>query len=127
MTPSPVSGSMLRSRYQLPEDNELLLSECTVTYFRASGPGGQHRNKTMSAVRLYHRPSGIVAIGRRERSQRRNREDALLRLRKKLTKLLKNPKRRKKTKPSKAATEKRLQEKKQRGRLKQERSPKNWD
>ena len=127
MTSSPVSGSALRRRYQLPEDNQALLSECTVTYFRASGPGGQHRNKTMSAVRLYHRPSGIVVIGRRERSQRRNREDALLRLCRKLTKLLKKPKRRKKTKPSKAATEKRLQEKKQRGRLKQERSPKNWE
>ena len=59
---------------------ENLKGECDITAFRASGPGGQHRNVTDSAVRLKHRPTGIVVIGRRHRSQHRNLYDALERL-----------------------------------------------
>ncbi len=51
---------------------------------RASGPGGQHVNRTESAVRVTHLPTGVQATGREERSQHRNRKLALARLRQKL-------------------------------------------
>ncbi len=58
---------------------ELKIESC-----RASGPGGQHVNKTDSAVRVTHLPSGIVCTASEERSQTRNKELALLRLQEKL-------------------------------------------
>jgi hypothetical protein len=71
--------------------DEKLLSECDVQTFRASGPGGQKRNKTDSAVRIVHRPSGIVAIANESRSQHENRARALKRLRKTLTLRIRRP------------------------------------
>lgn len=53
--------------------------------FRASGPGGQHRNKTDSGVRLTHLPSGVVVTATEDRSQHRNRAAAWERLRSALT------------------------------------------
>jgi len=55
--------------------------------FCAGGPGGQHQNKTQSGVRLIHKPTGIVAECRSERSQRRNEEMAWNLLRAKLLRL----------------------------------------
>lgn len=67
--------------YTMPESDDALLAECDVTTFRATGPGGQGVNTTDSAVRLKHRPSGIVVVARRERSQYLNKKAALARLR----------------------------------------------
>ncbi|XP_065025675.1 uncharacterized protein LOC135581710 isoform X4 [Musa acuminata AAA Group] len=61
--------------------DEQLMAQCDMDTFKASGPGGQHRNKRESAVRLSHRPTGIVAQAVEERSQHKNRAMALTRLR----------------------------------------------
>jgi hypothetical protein len=58
-----------------------LLAQCDVDTYRASGPGGQKRNKTSSAVRLRHAPTGLLVIAEESRSQHENRARALRRLR----------------------------------------------
>src|ERR1700754_4828578 len=58
-----------------------LLDQCAVDTYRASGPGGQKRNKTSSAVRLRHLPSGLIVIAEESRSQHENKAKALKRLR----------------------------------------------
>jgi hypothetical protein len=58
-----------------------LLAQCEVDTYRASGPGGQKRNKTSSAVRLRHGPSGLLVIAEESRSQHDNKAKALQRLR----------------------------------------------
>lgn len=70
--------------FVLPADDGELLESCTVYTFRSGKKGGQHVNKTDSAVRLYHRPSGIVVTCQRERSQYRNKMICLEKLRKRL-------------------------------------------
>src|ERR1700694_4661634 len=60
---------------------EQLLAQCEVDTYRASGPGGQKRNKTSSAVRLRHPPSGLLVIAEESRSQHENKAKALRRLR----------------------------------------------
>jgi hypothetical protein len=77
--PIPTSPPDLRAR--LDYDDAGLLAECEVHTFRASGPGGQKRNKTSSAVRLHHRPSGLIVKAAESRSQHENKARALRRLR----------------------------------------------
>ena len=115
---------------------------------RAGGPGGQHVNKTSTRVEVVWdvAESGSLADDERERlcqqlasridtkgrlrvvsdryrSQLRNREDAVARLHALVRGALKVPKRRKKTRPSKAAVEQRLQEKRARSDQKRQRRP----
>ena len=78
----------------VPESDEELLAQCRVETFRSGGKGGQHQNVTDSGVRLTHVPSGLVATGRRFRSQLRNKRAALRTLRRKLRSARERPKQR---------------------------------
>lgn len=71
---------MPRVDYLLASD-DALIAQCEVDRYRASGPGGQHRNKTESAVRLRHKLTGVTAIGEDSRSQAENKLHAVRRLR----------------------------------------------
>jgi hypothetical protein len=73
-------SGMRRADWAALGDSQLL-AQCAVDTYRASGPGGQKRNKTSSAVRLRHPPSGLIVIAEESRSQHENRARALRRLR----------------------------------------------
>jgi ribosome-associated protein len=105
-------------------ERETLEGEVRIDTYRASGPGGQHVNKTNSAIRLTHEPSGVVVIAQDSSSQFRNKEIAFERLIEKLTKLNHVPKKRFATKPSRAAKERRIGEKKTRAVVKSTRTKK---
>ncbi|MFO0968426.1 MAG: peptide chain release factor-like protein [Gemmataceae bacterium] len=81
---------MTRSAWTSLTDAQLL-AQCDVDTYRASGPGGQKRNKTSSAVRLRHEPSGLIVIAEESRSQHENKAKALRRLKQALYLKLREP------------------------------------
>ena len=111
----------------LPESDEELLRECEVETFRASGPGGQHVNKTESAVRLRHLPSGVVVTSRAERSQHRNKATCLRKLRERVEKLNHRPAKRVPTRVPRSAKNRTLEAKAQRAQVKRLRSKPSKD
>ena len=97
--------------------------DCDVQVFRASGPGGQCVNTTDSAVRMVHGPSGIAVTSRESRSQFRNRQLCLQKLRRLFEAEARPPKVRRATKPSRCAREARLADKHRRAQVKAQRRP----
>jgi peptide chain release factor 2 len=111
----------------LPESDDDLLRECEVDTFRSSGPGGQHVNKTESAVRLTHLPSGVAVNSRESRSQHQNKALCLQKLRKKIEQLNHRPAKRVPTRLPRAAKNRTLEEKTRRARIKQLRTKPSRD
>jgi ribosome-associated protein len=111
----------------LPETDEDLLRECEVETFRSSGPGGQHVNKTESAVRLKHVPSGVVVTSQQERSQHRNKKLCLQRLRKKIERLNYRPAKRIPSRVPRSAKNRTLEEKARRSQIKRLRAKPSRD
>ena len=74
---------------EIPDDVEVDIrpEDIEMQVFRSSGAGGQHINKTSSAVRLIHKPTGIVVSSQQERSQFQNRDTCMKMLRSKLVEL----------------------------------------
>ena len=95
--------------------------DCDVQVFRASGPGGQCVNTTDSAVRMTHVPSGLTVVSRESRSQFRNRQLCLQKLRRLFEAKARPPKVRRATKVPRRAKERRLAEKRQRSQTKAQR------
>ena len=111
----------LPNDYEIPEDDDALLAECRVETFRSGGPGGQHQNKTESGVRLTHLPTGISVTARDSRSQHRNRQIALARLREALEEAGRREEPRIPTKTPPREKRKRLEEKRRRSMVKKKR------
>jgi protein subunit release factor B len=104
-------------------DRESIERDSDITFFVAGGPGGQHRNKVATGVRLSHRPSGLVVTATERRSQSANREAALVRLAARLEAANYVPTPRIATRATRATRAKRLSEKRIRAQTKQARRP----
>jgi protein subunit release factor A len=115
----PALRAAARRAVRLPE--AALAAECVEAFFIASGPGGQHRNKTESGVRLTHVPTGVTVTATERRSQSQNRGEALARLRERLAEMGVEPKVRRATKPTRGSKERRLGEKKHQAALRKAR------
>ena len=92
--------------------------DCEMTFFKSPGPGGQHKNKTESGVRILHRPTGILVTATERRSQFQNRAVALARLRERLAAFYHKPIPRKASRPTRSSHENRIQAKKSRSKVK---------
>lgn len=112
----------MESSIELPESDDDLLRECEIDTFRASGPGGQHVNKTESAVRLKHLASGIVVKSQEHRSQHQNKAECLRKLRLEVARQNYRPVKRVPTKVPRAVKERIRESKQRRSRVKQMRT-----
>lgn len=101
--------------------------EIEITFFKSSGPGGQHKNVTESAVRVRHLDSGLVVVATASRSQHRNRQLALEELERRLAQRHRRRAPRVATRPSKASQARRVDAKRHRSTIKQMRRPPSDD
>lgn len=115
------------SPFPIPASDEDLLAQCRVETFRSGGPGGQHQNTSESGVRLIHLPTGVRAVARDERSQHRNREIALGRLRARLEARNARPEPRVPTRVPGSEKRRRLEAKRRKGATKRLRRPPDPD
>jgi protein subunit release factor A len=113
-------------RIILPETDEALLDECDIETFRSSGKGGQHVNKTESAVRLRHLPTGIVVACQEDRSQYQNKLTCLRKLRERVEVMNARPKPRKATRVPRGAKRASRKAKSHQSRKKQDRGQ-SWN
>jgi protein subunit release factor B len=101
----------------------MLLKACDlrIDFFRGSGPGGQHRNKSETGVRIILLPTGVVATATESRSRHMNLKRAMSRLEEKLS--VRNRRRRPRiaTRPGKGAVTRRLESKHKQSEKKRER------
>ena len=105
-----------------PTDRASLERDSDVEFFIAGGPGGQHRNKVETGVRLVHRPTGITVTATERRSQHANLEAAFERMATRIEDLQRVAKPRKPTRPTPASRVRRLETKRRVGVLKRRRS-----
>jgi ribosome-associated protein len=120
---SAVAGGLIR----YPTDRESLERDCTVELYRSGGPGGQHRNKRDTAVRLTHTATGTVVTATERRSQSLNRELAFSRMAAALETLQARRRRRLPTRPTRGSVRRRLEGKRQNKEKKAGRSWKGED
>ena len=99
-------------------NRDALEAACKVEFVRDSGPGGQHRNKRYTGVRLTHEPTGLTVMATERRSQSMNRELAFERMAEKLKAKQHRPKKRRATKPTRGSIKRRLDAKNKRGQTK---------
>lgn len=116
----PEENETTPERY--PTDRETLERDSDIEFFIASGPGGQHRNKVETGVRLIHRPSGVTVTATERRSQHANREAAFERLAARLEELQRPQIPRRPTRPTAASRTRRLESKRRASVLKRQRS-----
>jgi len=121
----PVSKQEAAQKALALEDRALL-AECDQELFTAGGPGGQHRNKTASGVRLTHPATELSVTATERRSQSLNRRVALERLRRGLRVLARPVKVRRKTAPTEASRRRRRENKARLSAKKALRRPASW-
>jgi protein subunit release factor A len=90
-----------------------------IVYFKSSGPGGQHKNKRFTSVKIIHAPTGISAVAKEQRSQAQNKEIALERLKIKIERLFRKKKKRIPVRLPSSVKEKILEYKKRHSKIKQ--------
>ena len=96
----------------------VLEQQCDLEFFTAGGPGGQHRNRVATGVRLRHRPSGLVVTATERRSQAANRRVALQRLAERLARAAVVRRPRHATQPTAGSQRERLETKRKRSVVK---------